>query len=67
MTTQNVALLAALRRGPITPGDALRRFGSMRLAARVWELKQLGYPIERRMRELQNGKKVAEYFLKVKR
>lgn len=63
MTTQNLALLGALKKGPITPGEALRRFGSMRLAARVWELKQLGYPIERRMRELPNGKKVAEYSL----
>ena len=33
-------------RGSITPLDALREFGCMRLAARIADLKERGYRIE---------------------
>lgn len=35
--------------GTITPLDALREFGIMRLAARIWELRKLGFSIEKVM------------------
>ncbi len=45
MTTksQNERILAALRRGPLTPMQALQRFGCFRLAARIWEIKERGW------------------------
>lgn len=33
--------------GSITPLDALREFGCMRLGARIWDLKRAGHDIER--------------------
>lgn len=35
--------------GSITPLDALREFGCMRLGARIWDLKRRGYNITRTM------------------
>lgn len=32
--------------GSITPLEALEQYGIMRLGARIWDLKQLGYDIE---------------------
>jgi hypothetical protein len=40
--------------GSITPLDALREFGCMRLASRVSELKRDGYPIATKMETSKN-------------
>lgn len=40
----------------LTPLDALRRFGCMRLGARIWELRKEGVMIEREM--VRKGNKV---------
>jgi hypothetical protein len=48
------------RHGTITPMLALREYGSMRLAARVEELRTRGHRIETRMIE-RRGKRFAEY------
>lgn len=40
--------------GSITPLDALREFGCMRLASRISDLKRLGYPITRKMETAKN-------------
>ena len=40
--------------GSITPLDALREFGCMRLASRVSDLKRKGYPITREMEKTKN-------------
>lgn len=48
MDTQCGAILAALKAGrTLSPMEALREFGCFRLGARIWDLKQQGYPIER--------------------
>jgi len=48
--SQSALILAALQRGVVlTPKDALRRFGCLRLAARVWGLRQRGHAIETEM------------------
>ena len=48
--TQREKVLMFLRdEGSITPLDALREFGIMRLAARIWELRKLGFSIEKNM------------------
>jgi hypothetical protein len=53
---------ALLEGDHITPLDALRRFGCLRLGARVYDLRRHGLPIERRMVE-RDGKHYAEYRL----
>lgn len=56
-------VLAHLRQGPLTPLDALRRYGVMRLAARVLDLRQRGHQIHAIPVETQHGKRVARYVL----
>ena len=58
------AILTHLKSGrPITALDALRLYGCMRLAARVYDLRDRGHDVVARTRHLKNGKKVAEYVL----
>ena len=58
------AILTHLKSGrPITALDALRMYGCMRLAARVYDLRDSGHDVIARTRHLKNGKKVAEYVL----
>lgn len=40
--------------GSITPLDAMREFGCMRLASRITDLKRRGYPITRQMETAKN-------------
>jgi len=47
---------------PLTPMVALRRFGTMRLGARIWSLKRQGHKIESRLVE-RRGARVSEYRL----
>lgn len=53
--------------GSITPLDAMRDIGCMRLAARIADLREQGYVIGRRMKTSKNryGNPIsfAEYFL----
>lgn len=42
------------REGSITPLDALREFGCMRLASRITDLKRKGYIITKEMETAQN-------------
>jgi hypothetical protein len=63
MTPQAREVLKALKGGfALTALVALRRFGCLRLAARIHELKALGHAIVSRRVE-RNGKLVAEYRL----
>ena len=66
--TQREKLLGHLKAGlPITAHRALYGYGVARCAARIHELKQLGYQVEKRMVQVptRNGGKtrVAEYWL----
>jgi len=66
--TQRERILGHLKEGlPITAHRALYGYSVSRCAARIYELKQLGYQIEKRMVEVptRTGKptRVAEYFL----
>lgn len=60
MTQKEYILQYIEEEGSITPLDALREFGCMRLASRVSELKKEGYPIKRHMETSKNryGKSV---------
>lgn len=57
-------ILNKLKQGPVTAMDALQGCGCFRLAARIKDLREAGYPIETETIELPNGKHVAQYFLK---
>lgn len=53
--TQKEKILECIREnGSITPLDALREFGCMRLASRVTDLKRAGYEISRVMETAKN-------------
>ena len=62
MLTQCEQVLLYMREvGEITPLDAMREFGIMRLGARIWDLKCQNYQIDMRMVSSKNrwGKKVS--------
>ena len=62
--TQTARILHYLRFGRrLTPLAALKLFGCMRLAARILELRQAGWQIEREMRVV-GGTHWAEYRIK---
>lgn len=63
--TQTEAILAHLRSGKtITPRQADRIYGCMRLGARIWDLKQDGHQIVKRMvYDRRSRKHWAEYRL----
>jgi hypothetical protein len=61
--SQNQRILQALKFGrKLTPMAALRLFGCMRLAARIYELRQQGYTIIADSIEV-NGKRFRCYWL----
>jgi hypothetical protein len=62
MQTQAEKILEHLRNGQtITPLEALRKYGCLRLGARVWDLKQKGANIDTRIIKTETGAHVAEY------
>lgn len=62
--TQNARILSFLKNGGrLTPKDALRMFGSFRLSARIFELREQGWPIESVWVQVGPRQFVAEFFL----
>jgi hypothetical protein len=62
--TQTLNIQRHLAKGhALTPLDALKRFGTMRLGARIYDLKQQGWPITTKLVDVGNGRRVAEYSL----
>ncbi|KDN14029.1 hypothetical protein BGI40_01585 [Snodgrassella communis] len=64
-TTQTIQILQYLKDGnSITPLDALRKFGCMRLGARIYDLKQAGHVINTLMvKDEKSGARYACYSL----
>lgn len=60
--SQNDQILNLLRKGPLTPIDALNLAGIFRLAARVMDLRSQGHVISTE-RVTKNGKTFAQYQL----
>ena len=59
--TQTNQILSHLKRGwSITAIDALKKYGCFRLAARIRDIRDMGYPIDTTM-EFKDGKKYARY------
>jgi len=65
--SQSAAILEALKRGDqITSLEALEKFGCMRLASRICDLRQDGHPIfSKTIKNKQNGKRYKKYFMVV--
>ena len=60
--SQTASILHYLERGgSLTPLDALRMYGCLRLGARVWDLKKQGWKIETHMVATEGGAHVASY------
>lgn len=60
--SQKARILAYMLEGnSITPLDALTRFNSMRLGARIADLKEDGWPIESKWVVTNTGKRVKAY------
>lgn len=68
MTQSEMILTHLQRHGSITPQEAMREYGCMRLGARIYDLRQQGHEIQRDMVQAENrfGVKTsfARYFLK---
>ena len=70
--TQCEKILAHMKRyGEITPLDAIREYGCMRLSSRIVDLKKQGVPIRSRMVQVANRSgepvRVAAYSIKEER
>lgn len=61
-TSQAQAILTHLQSAPITPLEALNRYGCFRLGARIYDLRQQGHSIKSETIECE-GKKFARYSL----
>lgn len=64
MTQNEAVLIFMAKHGSITARDAVTELGIYRLAARIADLKELGYPIKTTMRYDENGRRWAEYGLR---
>ena len=60
--SQTQQILKALKRGrKITPLDALADFNCMRLGARIFDIKEMGYNVITTMVKSNSGKWFAQY------
>ena len=63
MESQNKIIKAHLESGKtITAIEALTEYQCFRLASRISDLKQSGYPVDKTMVQLANGKRIAKYY-----
>lgn len=63
-TSQEQQILKYLRSGhSLTPLEALDKFGAMRAGARVYTLREQGWPIKTAMIRVPSGKRVACYWM----
>ena len=61
---QTTRILLYMKAGnSITPIQALEMVGSLRLGARIWDIKQMGFKIKRELITTNTNKVVAEYSL----
>lgn len=61
--SQNNQILNHLQNAPITSLEALKMYGCLRLAGRIYDLKQKGHNIYTKRKVLPNGKRIGEYYL----
>lgn len=56
-------LLHLKRRGSITPMEALVSYGNSRLAAAIYDIRKIGYVVDKEMRKDEGGHNYARYTL----
>ena len=62
LESQEAQILHYLRSGrPLTQLDAVKRFGCLRLGARIYDLRREGHAIKTTMSRVSKNKKVAVY------
>lgn len=62
--SQERMILEALKNGEsLTPLESLKRFGCLRLGARIWDLKRKGHDVKKNIVKTDSGKRVAQYFI----
>jgi hypothetical protein len=61
MTTMTQDLVSLLKNQWITPIDALMRANCLSLSQRAGEMARAGYRVEKKWRDLGNGKRVMSY------
>jgi hypothetical protein len=62
--SQNSEILCYLKSGQrLTPLEALRRFGCLRLSGRIYDIKKRGVNVKSESYRTKSGKYVARYFL----
>lgn len=62
---QSTQILAALQEGRrLTQLESIREFGTLRLGARIYDLRAKGHPIETERKKVGKGQHVAEYYLR---
>jgi len=63
--SQNNQIAQHLKEGKtLTALEALKNFGTLRLAARIHDLKEQGHNVETRIVSTLSGKRIAQYSLK---
>lgn len=62
--SQTDQILKHLKRAPLTPLQALQKYGIYRLAARINDLRRRGYQIKTKLKR-RNGKEFASYSMEV--
>lgn len=67
MSQSDMILDALLRGETLTPLEALKLYGCLRLGARIWDLRQQGHNIIMEMVTTMNGKHVAQYSMPAKK
>jgi hypothetical protein len=61
---QSKTILRHLRKHDhITPAEALIVYGNSRLAAAIYDIRKIGYPVEKVMKQDEQGHKYARYSL----
>jgi hypothetical protein len=66
MKSQNAQILAYLQSGKkLTPIEALQKFGTLRLSARVNDLRNEGHDIKTQIINTPTHKYVAQYYVQV--
>lgn len=60
---QTANILNHLRSATITPLEALNLYGCFRLAARIHDIRKMGYDVRTGSLETESGKRVAVYSL----
>ena len=64
MSQTDLILDYLLNGGKLTALDALDKFGCFRLGARIWDIRNLGYEVDKQTIVIPGGSRIAVYSIK---